>query len=334
MILDAGGYTLFVTKHESATAGISEDKFGRLVLLANRFQLTYWAIRWGGAAMRAIPTSISYPFARILADCLFSFWPEMRRRTTENYLWVLGPTADFYNARAFARASFRNYLTYFVDFLRFPGISNAEMLEMVELRGSEHLRQAMALGRGVIAVGFHVGNIDLGAALLGQQGYPVNVVVDRFEPPRLDKLIQDQRRARGLALIPVDRAPRQALRILRKGEILALLIDKPTPGEGMTIRIFGGSMSIPAGAAFLSWRTGAPIVPCRVIRRPDNQYRAEIGVPIDPKQSQLSGKQVSVDDLAQRMATVLEDWVRDEPTKWYPFRRLWTERPRHRVVKE
>lgn len=321
-----------MTKHESATAGIAQDSLGRLILFANQFQLTYWAIRLGGAAMRGIPTTVSYPIARILADVLFSFWPEMRKRTTENYLWVLGPTADVFKARAFARASFRNYLTYFVDFLRFPGISNSEMLAMVELRGIEHLHEAMAPGRGVIAVGFHVGNIDLGAALLGQQGYQVNVVVDRFEPPRLDELIQGQRRARGLTLIPVDGAPRQALRILRKGEILALLIDKPTPGEGMEIRFFGGPMSVPAGAAFLSLRTGAPIVPCRVIRRPDNQYRAEIGAPINPTLNQASGKPVTVDELAQRMAAVLEDWVRDAPTQWYPFRRLWTKRPPHRQV--
>ena len=302
------------------------------MLLANRLQLTYWAIRYGGALMRAIPTALSYPFARFIADLLFSVWPELRSRTTENYLWVLGPTADVFKARAFARASFRNYMTYFVDFLRFPGFSNAAITDMVDLHGTENLHSAMKLGRGVIAVGFHVGNIDLGAALLGQQGYPVNVVVDRFEPPRLDELIQDQRRARGLRLIEINGAPRQGLRVLRKGEILALLIDKPTPGEGMTIRFFGGSMSIPAGAAFLSIRTGAPIVPCRVIRASGNRFHANIGVPIDPIAIAGPGKRATVEEIAQRIAAVLENWVREEPTQWYPFRRLWNERPPGRAV--
>ena len=319
-------------RHESATSGISNDKFGQFVLVANRFQLTYWAIRIGGALMRSIPTAVSYPVARLLADYLFSAWPELRRRTTENYLWVLGPTADVFKARAFARASFRNYLTYFVDFLRFPRFSNAAIAEIVDLHGVENLHSAMKQGCGVIAVGFHVGNIDLGAAILGQQGYQVNVVVDRFEPPRLDALIQDQRRARGLQLIPIHGATRQGLRILRKGEILALLIDKPTPGEGMSIRLFGGSMSIPAGAAFLSIRTGAPIVPCRVIRSSNNRFHADIGAAIDPSMIAESGKRATVEDIAQRMATVLEQWIREEPTQWYPFRRLWTERPPARAI--
>jgi KDO2-lipid IV(A) lauroyltransferase len=183
----------------------------------------------------------------------------------------------------------------------------------------------MAAGRGVIAIGFHIGNIDLGAAVLAQVGYPVNVVVDTFQPPRLDELIQREREAKGLKLIPLELAPRRALRVLRQKEILALLIDKPTPEEGVVVRFFGGRIAIPAGAAFLALRTGAPIVPCCVFREPGGRYLAEVAPAVDPCAVATGDRDRDVTALTQQLVDVLETWVRRHPDQWYPFRTMFLE---------
>ena len=150
----------------------------------------------------------------------------------------------------------------------------------------------------------------------------MQVVVDRFEPARLDRLIQGARAAKGLRLIPHEEAPRRALRVLRAGEVLALLIDRPTPGEGVVVDFFGGPIEIPSGAALLALRTGAPIVPCRVVRR-RGRFLAEVAPPIEPSAAELADRREGVRALTQRIVAQLERWVREEPDQWYPFRRMW-----------
>ena len=274
--------------------------------------LFYWLVRLGSRLVPRVPRRVSYALAAAGADVAFALWRGIRERTTENFRWVLGSGGD---PAAAARASLRNYARYMIDFLR------DEDAAAVEVRGVEHLHAAMAAGKGAIAIGFHIGNIDLGAAVLARIGYPVNVVVDTFEPPALDELIQGQRAAKGLKLIPVAQAPRKSLRALRQNEVLALLIDKPSPLDGVRVRFFGGEIAIPGGAAVLSLRTGAPIVPCCVFRRPGGRFVAEVAAPVHP------GDQHDVQSLTQRVVEALEGWVRRHPEQWYPFRKMWLNAP-------
>jgi KDO2-lipid IV(A) lauroyltransferase len=296
---------------------IAADRTGRLLLLANRAEISYLSIRLGSALVGRLPLSISYALADALAELTWRVWGGIRRRTVENMRWVVGARAE-----PVGRQAFRNYFEYMVEFLRFGATTAAELDRTVEVRGVEHLHAALALGRGAIAVGFHIGNIDLGAAVLARQGYPVQVVVDRFEPARLDRLVQGAREAKGLRLIPLEEAGRRALRVLRAGEVLALLIDRPTPGDGVVVDFFGGPIEIPAGAALLALRTGAPVVPCRVSRR-RGSFLAEVAPSIDPGTVEPAGSREAVRALTQLIVGQLEAWVREEPAQWYPFRRMW-----------
>ena len=307
---------------------IAGDLTGRAVLLANRLNITYWAIRVASRIARRLPLQLSYTIATAFADLAFACWRGIRLRTIENMRWVVGPGGDHARAVVLARSALRNYGKYVVEFLRFPWMAHDEIARAVEVRGLEHLHGAMALGKGAIAIGFHIGNIDLGAAVLAQVGYPVNVVVDRFDPPALDGLIQRQREARGLKLIPLDEAPRRALRALRRNEVLALLIDRPSPLDGVVVRFFGGEIALPGGAAVLALRTGAPVVPCCVFRRPGGRFVAEVAPAVLPDRLQTGDSQRDIQAITQELVETLEAWVRRYPDQWYPFRRMWLSRPR------
>jgi len=295
------------------------DRGLHLIEAINRLGITTRLLDLGFAAVAHLHPRAADAIALGIADAIYALWSGLRFRAEANLAWVVGPE----RAPVAARSSVRNYVRYVVDFLRFHRWSNEELHHRSTVIGVEHLHNAMALGRGVIAIGFHLGNIDLGATLLGQQGYAVHVVVEPFQPPALDELIQGQRRRRKLNLIPLERAARESLRVLRQRAILALLVDRPVPGDGVPVRFFGGTVFLPAGAARLALRTGAPIVPCCAFRTRPGAYTAELAEPILPEH--YAGAADPVQAVTQAMVETLERWVRRMPSQWYPFRAMFQE---------
>lgn len=293
----------------------------RLVELANQLNLTYWLIILGSRIALTIPRGLSYAIASFIGDVAFFGWREKRLATVANMRRVLGPEAPEARVRRAAQLSFRNYLKYTVDFLRFPGLSAEDIKNAVDVTGWHNLEQALARGKGVIFVGIHFGHFDWGAATLAVFSYPVTAVVDTFHPAKLNNLIQRHRVEKGLNVIQLEAAGRSVLRVLRRKEILGLLVDKPVPGEGVCVDFFGAPIEVPAGAATLSLRTGAPIIAGHIRRREDGRFDGVIypQIEIEPSGNQRQ----DVVTLTQRMMDVLAEMVHLYPEHWYMFRRLW-----------
>src|SRR5690606_9539229 len=138
----------------------------------------------------------------------------------KNAAWVTGHRVDSAIARRVARESVRNYCRYLWDFLRFPSIDRAEIERTVVVKGWEYIDRSLDAGRGVVMVGLHMANWDVGGAALALRNYPVTVVADAFEPRRLDELVQGTRRAMGLNVISPADGVRALTRALRQNQIV------------------------------------------------------------------------------------------------------------------
>lgn len=277
----------------------------------------------GSAVARLLPTGLSYAIAARIGDVVFYTWHEKRRAALANMRMVFGDGADPRLVWRTARQTYRNYLKYTVDFLRFSGLTADDIRRCTSYEGEEHLADALAGGKGVLFVGMHFGHFDWGGAMMAIKGYPVSVVVDTFEPPKLNELIQRQRVEKGLKVIPIEIAGRAVLRSLRQGDVLGLLVDRPLPGEGVKVDFFGAPIEIPAGAATLAIKTGAPIVPGYMVRVKGNRFHGVVMPKIEFRPSGDLRQDVAA--LTQKMVSALELSVRRHPEQWYMFRRMWLE---------
>ncbi|MBI2865222.1 MAG: lysophospholipid acyltransferase family protein [Chloroflexi bacterium] len=283
--------------------------------------IQYWLFRLCAFAARRVPRTLGYRMASLVADLIYLVWREKRDITIENMTHVVGANGGPDAAKRLARESLRNYGKYLVDFVRFPGLKREEIVRSVTFNDWEHFDRALQHGKGMLFVGVHMGNWDLGAAFVAVRDYPLNVIAETFAHPKLNHHVQGTRSALGLRVIPMEQAARRILRVLRQNEMLAILIDRPSPDDGVPVRFFDSLANVPAGVATIALRTGARIVPGCLVRQKDNSYLAiaERHIEYDP----VGDMTQDVQALTQQIMDRMESMVRQYPDQWYMFRPMW-----------
>jgi len=289
-------------------------------ILAN---LQYWSWRAASAVIGRLPLRVSYSVAWALGSVAYFGWPRGRRSMHANFRRVL-PGANAKRIRRTSRMSLVNYCKYLVDFIRFPRESAAVVLETV--KGDEpyaELRRLLDRGNGGVIVCMHFGNWDLGAGATAARDFSVTVVAETFADPRLDRMVMGAREKLGMNILKMEKAGPSLLRTLKSNGLLALLIDRSVPGEGVKVQFFGEEVEVPAGPARLALRTGAVIVPCAFPRidplRPEVLTLAEF-LTDHPK---TGDTERDTRELTQQIMDSHERFIRAHPEQWYMFRPMW-----------
>lgn len=285
--------------------------------------MLYAFIRAAAWLAQRLPLSWNYAIGDFAADVAFLLWPRGRRNMIDNMRHVLGPATTEAEVRRTARRALRNYLRYLADFLRSPLFTPESEIRRLQFDGWHRFAEAKAAGKGTVFVGLHMGNWDLGGALLARNGYPMHVIMETFANGRLNTWVRATRERLGMVTVPVEEAARGALRALRQNEGVAILMDRPLqPGEGgVDIEFCGSRTAIPAGAATISLRTGAPIVTCAMVRLADNTFRGMVLGPYFP--ASTGDMRTDIQTLTQQVMDDFAHWVRQYPDQWYMFRRMW-----------
>ena len=98
------------------------------------------------------------------------------------------------------------------------------------------------------------------------------------------------------------------------------MIDCPNCSKGVKVKIGTKWVLLPAGAATLSLRTGARLVPCGLVRTSNTTFQGIIGKAIE---YQPTGKVAEdAQELTQRVVNALEDMTEQFVDQWYVFHRF------------
>lgn len=282
----------------------------------------YWAFRVIIFIGRPVPTRVGYFVAPMIADICYLFYRGGRRALHENLSRVL-ETNDRRVLGRVARNTIRNFSKYVVDFIHFYTMSREEVRSRIVFDDFERLNAAVDEGRGIIFVTLHFGNWDMGAAGLAAHGYPVNAIAETFELPKMNDLVQAHRRQLGVNIVPMERLGPRVFHALRKGHILALLIDVPAPGPSVVVNFFGSAAEVPAGPARLALRTGARIIPAVLAREPYDEKLIRPILDFDLHFEPTGDEEQDVQRLTQLTMSSLERFIRQYPDQWFMFRTLW-----------
>jgi lauroyl/myristoyl acyltransferase len=254
-----------------------------------------------------------------LSQASYLAWPTKRRWSDLNYARVLGREPSDPAVRRLALRAYRTYGRYLVELMRLPSRPLGEVAAMLEAEGIEDLRETwQRSGRGLIVTVPHVGNNEAAAAGLASRGLPISGLADDSSFPELLELLTQQRSVWGIRTIYWKNI-REIFGVLRRKEILVLLIDWGYRPDGIPVRLFGHWTTLPAGPATLAAKAKVPILPVAVRRRDDGRYvlthEALIEVPSSTPADLARG--------TQQVADALERAISVAPEQWYSFKPMW-----------
>ena len=287
--------------------------------------VVYWLFRLTILVMRPLPLWLGYRVAAAVAEVCYYFFRRQRRALNENFARVL-ETNDRRAVDAVARRAFRSFAKFVVDFIHFPVITREEVRRRLVFSNWTELDEVADSGRGVLIVTMHFGSWDLGAASLATYGYPINAIADSYGYAKMDELVHGSRERLGMKVIPMERVGPSVFRALKRGEMLAMLIDTPRPGEEITVDFLGAPAQFSSVPARIALRTGARVVPSMVVRGPERDTLIRPHVDVRGARFEPTGdEERDVRALTQLIVRALEPFIREHPEQWYIFHPAWPE---------
>jgi KDO2-lipid IV(A) lauroyltransferase len=250
-----------------------------------------------------------------------------RRRIVKNLSGAFGRSYSAPAKNGLARGVQENFTRSLIDcFLQLADPERAR--RKVAIEGLDNLEAARAKGKGVIALGAHIGNFVLVGTRLGLEGYRVSTLFRMPEDERLRMVIERQLPFFHQQVIPA-RPRRAAIRriagALKQNEIVCILGDNLKKGKVET-SLFGQRVHTARGPVSLALRTGAALVPMYLVRNYDGKLR----LVIEPELLLIRNGSVyeDVSGNTHRIVGYLEGLIGRYPDQWNWLTVRMRKRPR------
>ena len=176
-------------------------------------------------------------------------------------------------------------------------------------------------GKPALIFASHLGNWELPALAAAAHGLDVAILFRRPNSASADRAIEKTRAVKMGTLIPAGRdAPLKLAEALQDNRHVAMLVDQYLT-NGVDVTFFGRKTKANPMLARLLRQVECPIHGSRIIRLPDNRFRAELTEEIKPVRD-ASG-QIDIQGTTQAIASVVEGWIREYPDQWLWLHRRW-----------
>ena len=277
--------------------------------------LFYWTTAF---LSHLIPRRVAIFITERIADVMyFTFYRKQRDVVISNLKMVYKKISPV-ESKELALRIYRNFAIFIYEFLVLPKLSRANLFEYLSIKHKERLDNAIKEGTGVLVLTAHLGNWELGAAMLGVLGYSPTVIALSQQSRYVKNFFTQRRESVGMKVVYLGRGLKEIISILnQKGEVrpqvAATLGDHRYSGPGIQADFFGKPISFPYGVFELASRTGALILPAFCVKE-GSKYMVYFEPPI---------KEVRPQDGVKEWSKILERYVRKYITQWFIFDPLW-----------
>ncbi len=242
---------------------------------------------------------------------------------------AFGPEMEPALLEDLARNAYRQWGLTLAEWARTwrPGQGGVEgVLDRVEMLGDRPILDTLSQGRGVITITAHFGHFELMPPCWARRHGPLNLIVRPLDNPLLDRSLNHLRSRYGCRVLARKDAIRNAIRCLRAGEMLGVLMDQNMiHREGIFVDFFGKPACTTPLPALLAQRTGAAVFPGFIFRDAPYHHRFIFGEEIATVRT--GDVQADLATNTSRYNQTIEKAVRQSPDHWLWMHRRWRTQP-------
>lgn len=198
-----------------------------------------------------------------------------------------------------------------------PGAGRIELGPGTE----ERFAQLLNDGKGALIFAAHLGNWELPALAAPTYGLNSAVLFRRPNIVAVDRAVQDIRSVNmGTLVATTLDAPMRLAKALQDGVHVGMLVDQHF-GRGVDVNFFGRNTKTNPLLARLARQVECPIHGVRIVRLPNQRFRAELTEEVQPVRD-VTGA-IDVQGTMQAITSIIEGWIREHPEQWLWLHRRW-----------
>jgi len=276
------------------------------------------------SAIAAVPRPFALRIGR-RTGWLLGRLARSRRREAEGAIAQAFPDRSPAEVHTIAEHMFQHLGSTAVEVGRLFARGRTEADRWVEPMQDESFRQLASMPGGALLLMGHIGNWELIGSLTHWIDRKGHAVVKPLKPAGLQRFMVRARGLLGLSLLNHRGEFGGALRALKKGDFVAVVLDQnQTRSHGIHVDFFGRPASTSPGLAILSRLAHVPVFPVYDIRRADGRHEIRVLPPIEPPPDR---EPETLKRYTQRYTAILESIIRQHPDQWIWIHRRWRTQP-------
>jgi len=305
------------------------------------------AATFGFGCLRVLGAVLPLPgllvVARAGTRAMLGLIPSLRDALLDNAGHLLGPGATEKEKRTLAAEVLMSFARFAIEIVVLPKHWPPRGDIFERMRGKENYVRAASARKGILGVTLHMGNYEVGPMLLARARReredappeldrgPIAIVFNTDATGIFERIRSRRRREHEVREIAIDRSPFfsiEILSVLRQRGLVLLAgdIGHEAHATGRTYPFLGGRARFQSLPARLAVASGAPLLPCFVVRDENGTdglapggYRLEIAPPIFPGEG-------GEDALMSKLLLVFEEYLRRFPEQWLCIHRYWSDK--------
>jgi Kdo2-lipid IVA lauroyltransferase/acyltransferase len=280
-------------------------------------------------SMQALVRRLSLPAALALGRKLGDL---MRRLSKKRYGVALknlkiayGETLTEADRERIATESFRSFGMFAMESIKFGYLSEEEVERRVKVvpKAYAEFQEVMAMGKGCLLVGAHLGNFEVAGRWLKPRGYELIGLVRESRDRGTTDIMTRARERLGIKVITLRQSLKPVLVGLKRNALVAIICDQNA--ADVFVPFFGHLTGTADGPAKLALRTGAPLLFFYCVRDGKGGYIADTEGYLVAEST--GDEKADVERIMAEVNARLERMIRRYPEQWLWFHDRWKSSP-------